>query len=127
MQNGRSVEIYTHCVHVFVRLAPICMLSRCLFTKFLHRSSVGSLSRVRCWLGFLTQAFCVCVCVCVPGVVVTFKPISAVFPPSPFLPHHADQPDPSPHPGPAAGLPSVRAVRRRVVDLLHRAPGGGAR
>ncbi len=27
------------------------MLSRCLLTKFLHRSSVGSSSRVRCWFG----------------------------------------------------------------------------
>ncbi len=35
----------------FARLAPICMLRRCLLTKFLVRSSVGSLLRVRCWLG----------------------------------------------------------------------------
>ncbi len=35
-------------LHVF---ALICMLSRCLVTDFLHRSSVGSLLRVRCWLG----------------------------------------------------------------------------
>ena len=27
------------------------MLGRCSLTKFLHRSSVGSLLRVRCWLG----------------------------------------------------------------------------
>ena len=40
-----------HCIHVFARLAPICMLSRCLLTKFLHWSSVGGLLRVRCWLG----------------------------------------------------------------------------
>ncbi len=51
MQNGRSVGICTRCVHAFARLAPIFMLSRCLFTKFLRRSSAGSLSRVRCWLG----------------------------------------------------------------------------
>ena len=51
MQNGSSVEICTHCIHIFARLAPICMLSRCLLTTFLHRSSVRSLSRVRCWLG----------------------------------------------------------------------------
>ncbi len=25
--------LYTHCIHVFARLAPICMLSRCLSTK----------------------------------------------------------------------------------------------
>ena len=29
----------------------ICMLSRCLATKFLRQSSVGSLLRVSCWLG----------------------------------------------------------------------------
>ena len=45
---------YVHVAHTFfARLAPICMLSRCLLTKFLHRSSVGSLLRVRCWLGNL--------------------------------------------------------------------------
>ncbi len=38
-------------VHIFARLAPICTLSQCLLTKFLHRSSVRSLLRVRCWLG----------------------------------------------------------------------------
>ncbi len=51
MQNGSSVGICTHCVHVFARLMPTCMLSRCLLTKFLHRSSGGSLLRVCCWLG----------------------------------------------------------------------------
>ena len=35
----------------FARLASICVLSRCLLTNFLHRSSVRSLLRVRCWLG----------------------------------------------------------------------------
>ncbi len=54
-QNGSSVRIYKRCIHVFARLAPICMLSRCLLTKFLHRSSVGRLSRVRCWLGTITS------------------------------------------------------------------------
>ncbi len=38
-------------VHVFARLAPICMLSWCLLTKFLRRNSVESLLKVRCWLG----------------------------------------------------------------------------
>ncbi len=38
-------------VHVFARLAPTWVLSRCLVTKFLLRSSVGSLLRVSCWLG----------------------------------------------------------------------------
>ena len=32
------------------------MPSRWLLTKFLHRSSVGSLLRVRCWLGIHTTA-----------------------------------------------------------------------
>ncbi len=41
----------THCIHIIARLVLICMLSRCLVTKFLHLSSVGSLLRVRCWLG----------------------------------------------------------------------------
>ena len=40
----------TRCIYAcFARLAPICILSLCLLTKFLHRSSVRSLSRVRCW------------------------------------------------------------------------------
>ena len=51
MQNGSSVRICTQWIHMFARLAPICMPSRWLLTKFLHRSSVGSLLRVRCWLG----------------------------------------------------------------------------
>ncbi len=37
----------------FARLMPICKLSRCLSTTFLHRSSVGSLLRVPCWLGWV--------------------------------------------------------------------------
>ena len=52
MQNGSSVGICTRYIHAFAHLAPICILSRCLLTKFLRRSSVGSLLRVRrCWLG----------------------------------------------------------------------------
>ncbi len=35
----------------FAHSASICMLSRCLLAKVLHRSSIGSLLRVRCWLG----------------------------------------------------------------------------
>ena len=38
----------------FARLAPVRMLSRCLSTQFSHRSSGGSLLRVRCRLGFLS-------------------------------------------------------------------------
>ncbi len=33
MQNGSSVGIHTHFIHVFALLVPICMLSRCLATK----------------------------------------------------------------------------------------------
>ncbi len=55
MQNGSSVGIHsTHCIHVHTSLhvwRSICMLTRCLSTKFLHKSLVGSLLRVRCWLG----------------------------------------------------------------------------
>ncbi len=60
MQNGSSVGTCTRCVHVFARLAPTCVLSRCLSTKFPRRRSVGSLSRVRCWLGVCAakDAFC---------------------------------------------------------------------
>ena len=48
-----QLEHVTSCMHVFffARLAPICMLIRCLLTKFLHRSSADSLLRVRYWLG----------------------------------------------------------------------------
>ncbi len=41
MQNGSSVEIRTHSLQVFARLAPICMVIGCLVTKFLHRRLVG--------------------------------------------------------------------------------------
>ena len=51
MQNGSSVGIRPRCVHVFACLVPICVLGRCSLATFLHRSSVGSLWRVRCWLG----------------------------------------------------------------------------
>ena len=47
MQNGSSVGICTRCLHVFCTFGAICMLSQCSLTKFLHRSSVGSLLRVR--------------------------------------------------------------------------------
>ncbi len=46
-----SWNMYYTFIHAFALLVPICMLSRCLLTSFLHRSSVGSLLRVRCWLG----------------------------------------------------------------------------
>ena len=50
MQNGScthyiGTRFFLHLWRRFV------MLSRCLVTIFLHRSSVGSFSRVRCWLG----------------------------------------------------------------------------
>ncbi len=48
---GAQLE-YIRVAYTFLAcLAPICMLGRCLSTKFLHRSSGGSLSGVRCWLG----------------------------------------------------------------------------
>ncbi len=52
MQNGSSVGMYTqHSAYLHVTY---------LLTKFLHRSTVESLLRVRrCWLGTI-----VCVCVC---------------------------------------------------------------
>ncbi len=38
---------YVHIAYTLcARMAPICMLRRCLSTKFLHRSSVGTLLRV---------------------------------------------------------------------------------
>ena len=46
-----SRNTYTLRTRFFARLAPICVLRRCLLAKFLHRSSGGSLLRVRCWLG----------------------------------------------------------------------------
>ncbi len=53
MQNGSSVGIHVQITcTIFARFVQsTCMLSRCLLTKFLHRSSVGSVLRVRCWLG----------------------------------------------------------------------------
>ena len=46
-----QLEYIAQWIHVVARLAPICMFSRCLLTKFLHRSSVGSLIRV-CVVGW---------------------------------------------------------------------------
>ncbi len=40
--------LHTRFMHIW---HPICMLSRWLVTRFLHRSSVGSLLKVHCWLG----------------------------------------------------------------------------
>ncbi len=51
MRNKSSVKMCTRRTHVFARLIPICMPSRCLVTKLPRRSSGGSLLRVRCWLG----------------------------------------------------------------------------
>ncbi len=62
-KNGSSVGIYlplpsTRCICVFcVWLRLVRMLSRCLSTKFLQRSSGGSLLRVRCWLGTIVQVY----------------------------------------------------------------------
>ena len=50
-----KMEAQSEYVHVaytaFARFAPICMLGRCLLTKFLPRSSEGSLLVVHCRLG----------------------------------------------------------------------------
>ena len=52
----RKMEAQLEYVHVactfFARSAPIRILGRCLLVNFLRRSSVGSLLRVRCWLGW---------------------------------------------------------------------------
>ncbi len=45
VKNGGSVGTHVR------RVCTFCMTSRCLLTKFLHRISVRSLFRVRCWLG----------------------------------------------------------------------------
>ncbi len=50
MPNGSSVGTQARCTQVFASLAPICMLRRCFLTKFLHRSSAGSLLRARALL-----------------------------------------------------------------------------
>ena len=52
-----SRNMYTLLAHFLHVPALICMLSRCLSAKSLHRSSVGSLSRVRCWLGTVDSWF----------------------------------------------------------------------
>ncbi len=51
-----QLEYNTRCIHVFAHLAPICMLSRCLLTKLVHRSSVGSLLRVHLLVGYTVHA-----------------------------------------------------------------------
>ncbi len=67
-QNGSSVGTCKRCMRVFARFAPICMLSRCLLTKFLHRSSVGSLLRVSCcWLGREIRRLCCRNLLCTEG------------------------------------------------------------
>ncbi len=43
---------YVHVAYTFLHVwCRFYVLSRCLPTKFQHRSSAGSLSGVRCWLG----------------------------------------------------------------------------
>ncbi len=53
---AQSERVHVACMFLRVS-APTRVLSRCLVTRFLHRSSVGSLSRVRCWLGTLGELF----------------------------------------------------------------------
>ena len=56
MKNGSSVGIGTRCMHVIERFAPTCNAQSVLINKkFLHRSSDGSLLRVRCWLGMTAK------------------------------------------------------------------------
>ncbi len=56
-QHRRYAKMEAQSEHVHVAFtflhvwAPICKLSRRLFAKFPHRSSLGSLLRVHCWLG----------------------------------------------------------------------------
>ncbi len=45
LEKVHNAYAFLHVWHRFF------MLSRCLSTKFMHRSSGGSLLRVRCWLG----------------------------------------------------------------------------
>ncbi len=45
-----------HTVHIFARLAHICMLSRCLVTTFLHRSSGGSLFKSALLVGHVSSS-----------------------------------------------------------------------
>ena len=47
--SSRNMHMLRTCSRTFWH--PICVLGRCLATKFLRRKSVGSLLRVRCWLG----------------------------------------------------------------------------
>ena len=53
MHNGSSVGICAHYIHVFFSRLGTDLYAQSVLstTKFLHRSSVRSLSRVRCWLG----------------------------------------------------------------------------
>ena len=50
-----KMEAQPECVHIAYTFSHVwhqfACLSRCLLTRFPHRSSVGSLTRVRCWLG----------------------------------------------------------------------------
>ncbi len=62
---------YAHVAHTFLHARlPICVLRRCLLPKFLRRSSVGSLLRVRCWSGMF-----VCVCVHCADTGASFPPV----------------------------------------------------
>ena len=51
---------YVHIAYAFLHVRrQFCMLSRCLVTQFLRRSSGGSLLRVRCWSGRQESPTCV--------------------------------------------------------------------
>ncbi len=46
-----SWNMYTHCIYVLCTFGLYAQSVITVLTKFLHRSSVGSLLRVCCWLG----------------------------------------------------------------------------
>ncbi len=46
---------YTHCIHVFALLAPICVLNRCSLTKCLHWGSARKFLRVTLLVGKVLQ------------------------------------------------------------------------
>ncbi len=54
MQNGSSGGMHARCIHVLARFGTDLHAQSVLSSKkFRHRSSVGSLLRVHCWLGML--------------------------------------------------------------------------
>ena len=57
MEAQLKYAVYTLHTYIYLQvLAPICVLSWCLLTIFLHWSSVRSLLRVHYWLGPLSPS-----------------------------------------------------------------------